>query len=159
MGIVKLLIKFKMEDIEEKTTPAKKFPKSLFVSKISNPLAGKKLSKRIFKLLLKISKREGKNNLIKGIKDLMKALRKNKKGIVFLAADISPIDIITHIPTYCEELSIPYVYVPSKEGLGLACRTQRACACAMIVELKSNDNLLKKYNKICNEINEDNSYI
>ena len=32
-----------------------------------------------------------------------------------MAGDISPIDVITHIPVLCEENQIPYIYVPSKE--------------------------------------------
>ena len=32
-----------------------------------------------------------------------------------LAGDISPIDVITHVPVLCEDNDIPYVYVPAKE--------------------------------------------
>lgn len=35
--------------------------------------------------------------------------------ICILAGDISPIDVLTHIPIVCEDHGIPYVYVPSKE--------------------------------------------
>ena len=35
-----------------------------------------------------------------------------------LAGDISPIDVITHVPVLCEDNDIPYVYVPSKEVRG-----------------------------------------
>ena len=35
--------------------------------------------------------------------------------VVVFAGDISPIDVITHMPILCEENHIPYVYVPSKE--------------------------------------------
>ena len=35
--------------------------------------------------------------------------------ICIIAGDISPIDVITHIPVLCEENAIPYIYVPSKE--------------------------------------------
>ena len=32
-----------------------------------------------------------------------------------IAGDISPIDVITHVPVLCEEADVPYIYVPSKE--------------------------------------------
>lgn len=32
-----------------------------------------------------------------------------------IAGNISPIDVITHLPILCEEAGVPYVYVPSKE--------------------------------------------
>lgn len=35
--------------------------------------------------------------------------------ICIIAGNISPIDVITHVPVLCEEANIPYVYVPSKE--------------------------------------------
>lgn len=35
--------------------------------------------------------------------------------IIILAGDISPIDVITHVPVLCEDHNVPYVYVPSKE--------------------------------------------
>lgn len=35
--------------------------------------------------------------------------------ICILAGDISPIDVLTHIPILCEDHQVPYIYVPSKE--------------------------------------------
>jgi hypothetical protein len=32
-----------------------------------------------------------------------------------IAGNISPIDVITHVPILCEENGVPYIYVPSKE--------------------------------------------
>lgn len=32
-----------------------------------------------------------------------------------IAGNISPIDVITHVPVLCEDADIPYIYVPSKE--------------------------------------------
>lgn len=34
--------------------------------------------------------------------------------LVILAGNVSPIDVITHIPVMCEEADIPYIYVPAK---------------------------------------------
>lgn len=33
---------------------------------------------------------------------------------VVIAGDISPIDVISHIPVACEDNKVPYAYVPSK---------------------------------------------
>jgi H/ACA ribonucleoprotein complex subunit 2 len=49
-----------------------------------------------------------------------------------LAADINPIDIISHLPVLSEEAQIPYVFVPSKEELGHASLTKRPTSCVMI---------------------------
>jgi H/ACA ribonucleoprotein complex subunit 2 len=46
--------------------------------------------------------------------------------VCIIAGNISPIDVITHIPILCEEAGIPYIYVPSKEDLG-ACMSVTVC--------------------------------
>jgi H/ACA ribonucleoprotein complex subunit 2 len=49
-----------------------------------------------------------------------------------LAGDVSPIDVITHLPVTCEELGIPYVYVPSREDLGTAGNTKRPTSVVLV---------------------------
>ena len=34
--------------------------------------------------------------------------------VMILAANIAPMDVISHIPLLCEEKSIPYIFVSSK---------------------------------------------
>lgn len=53
-------------------------------------------------------------------------------SILILAADITPIDIISHLPVMCEDAQIPYVFVPSKEELGHASATKRPTSCVMV---------------------------
>ena len=50
----------------------------------------------------------------RGVKDVVKAIKKGSSGIVILAADVSPVDVISHIPVLCEDARIPYVYVRSR---------------------------------------------
>ena len=56
------------------------------------------------------------------------------KRFVLIAGDISPIDVITHVPVICEEASVPYCYVPSKEDLGAAGATKRPTSVVMVGE-------------------------
>lgn len=51
---------------------------------------------------------------------------------MILAGDITPIDIISHLPVMCEDAQIPYVFVPSKEELGHASATKRPTSCVMV---------------------------
>ena len=86
----------------------------------------------------------------RGVKEVVKGIRKGEKGYAFvyvlsscctqndihrllvLAADITPIDIISHLPILSEEAQIPYVFVTSKEELGNASATKRPTSCVMI---------------------------
>lgn len=51
---------------------------------------------------------------------------------MILAADISPMDVISHIPVLCEDHNIPYVYVPSRAELGAAGSTKRPTSVVML---------------------------
>ncbi|RLN13309.1 H/ACA ribonucleoprotein complex subunit 2-like protein [Panicum miliaceum] len=61
-----------------------------------------------------------------------------------IAGNISPIDVITHVPILCEEANVPYVYVPSKEifyrlelferkDLATAGTTKRPTCCVLVM--------------------------
>eukprot|EP00897_Mesotaenium_endlicherianum_P006075 jgi/Mesen1/5496/ME000276S04627 len=102
----------------------------LSLSPIAKPLAGKKLSKKALKVVKKAAKTK---QLKRGVKEVVKALRKGQKGLCLIAGDISPIDVITHLPILCEEADVPYTYVPSKEDLGTAGATKRPTSCMLIL--------------------------
>lgn len=53
-------------------------------------------------------------------------------SLLVLAADINPIDIISHLPVLAEEAQVPYIFVASKEELGHASSTKRPTSCVMI---------------------------
>ena len=115
-------------DQEEKTLKGD-YQTRLFVSPIADPLASDKLSKKLLKLI----KRGMKDKLVKrGVKETVKAVRKGTTGVVIIAADISPIDVLSHLPILCEDKNIPYMYVKSRAEVGEACKTKRPTSCVMI---------------------------
>lgn len=68
----------------------------------------------------------------RGVKEVVKAIRKGEKGFCVFAGDISPVDVLTHLPIMCEDRQIPYFYVPSKADLGAAACTKRPTSCVLI---------------------------
>merc|ERR1711964_817117 len=101
----------------------------------ANPLAEKKVLKGV--------KKAAKNKTLKrGVKEVVKALRKSPQGagnvvvpgIVILAADISPMDVISHIPVLCEDHNVPYIFVSSRAELGAAGNTKRPTSVVMVSE-------------------------
>ncbi|KAJ3413800.1 snoRNA-binding protein [Chytridiales sp. JEL 0842] len=105
----------------------------LSLSPIAHPLASKKLTKKVLKTVKKATKAKG---VKRGVKEVVKGLKKGSKGVVIIAGDISPLDVLSHLPILCEDHSVPYLYVPSKEDLGLAGCTKRPTSCIMIVDGK-----------------------
>jgi H/ACA ribonucleoprotein complex subunit 2 len=100
-----------------------------FVSAIAKPLANKKSTKKVHKLVKKATQAKC---VKRGVKEVVKALRKGDKGFCVIAGDISPIDVISHLPMMCEDRNIPYFYVPSKHDLGNAACTKRPTSCILV---------------------------
>ncbi|KAK6925187.1 Ribosomal protein L7Ae/L30e/S12e/Gadd45 [Dillenia turbinata] len=112
----------------EKAQKEKK--KMLSLAPIAKPLAGKKLCKRTLKLVRKAAEHKC---LKRGVKEVVKSIRRGNKGLCVIAGNISPIDVITHVPILCEEAEVPYIYVPSKEDLANAGATKRPTCCVLVL--------------------------
>lgn len=100
-----------------------------YVSVIAQPLASRKSTKKLHKLVKKASQAKF---VKRGVKEVVKAIRKGEKGLCVIAGDISPVDVITHLPIMCEDREIPYIYVPSKHDLGAAACTKRPTSCILV---------------------------
>lgn len=81
--------------------------------------------------------------LRRGVKEVVKALRKSAPatpsslsqtplGVVVLAGDISPPDVISHLPVLCEDHAVPYIFVASRAELGAAGATKRPTSVVMV---------------------------
>lgn len=69
-----------------------------YVTPIANPIANDALRSKILKLARHLNREK---KLRRGVKDVVKAIRKGEKGICIIAADVSPVDVISHIPVLC----------------------------------------------------------
>eukprot|EP01125_Pyxidicula_operculata_P018046 TRINITY_DN638_c0_g1_i1.p1 TRINITY_DN638_c0_g1~~TRINITY_DN638_c0_g1_i1.p1 ORF type:complete len:152 (-),score=28.97 TRINITY_DN638_c0_g1_i1:45-446(-) len=119
-----------------------------FLSVIANPLADDGLTKKV----LKLTKKAAKEKMVKrGVKEVVKAIRKGQSGLCILAGDISPVDVISHLPVLCEEKNIMYVFVPSKEKLGSYSRTKRPTSCVLLNVTKGSE-LQEKYDKLLEDV-------
>ena len=130
----------------------------LFVSPIADPMANEKLTKK----LLKLTKKGMKDKIVKrGVKETVKAVRKGAKGVVIIAADISPIDVLSHLPIMCEDKSIPYIYVRSRAEIGEACKTKRPTSCVMICtpDKKKHEEANEAFKECKTKIEEINPYL
>lgn len=118
---------------------------------IATPLADKKLTKHLLKLVKKTIEAK---ELKRGVKQCVKFIRKEdpatkKQRLAILGGDVSPIDVVAHIPVLCEERDIPYIYIPSRQALGQAAGTKRPTSIVLVTMKESSDN--KKYFKKCKE--------
>jgi len=103
-----------------------------FVSVIAKPMASKKLTKKVYKVIKKGSKHKG--FVRNGLKDVQARIRKGETGLVIFAGDVTPIEVMCHMPAVCEEKGLPYVYTPSRQDLGTAMGVKRGCLMMMVRE-------------------------
>jgi H/ACA ribonucleoprotein complex subunit 2 len=101
-----------------------------YVSIIANPMASKKLAKKVFKLVKKASKQ--KTYLRSGLRDVQMRIRKGETGLCVFAGDVTPVEVMCHLPAVCEEKDIPYVYVPMRQDLASAMGVKRPCLMVLV---------------------------
>lgn len=65
-----------------------------------------------------IAKTTGK--VRKGVNETTKAIERGIAKLVVMAEDVTPEEVLMHLPILCEEKQVPYAYVPLKMELGKA---------------------------------------
>jgi large subunit ribosomal protein L7Ae len=65
-----------------------------------------------------IAKTTGK--VRKGVNETTKAIERGIAKLVVMAEDVTPEEVLMHLPILCEEKQVPYAYVPLKIELGKA---------------------------------------
>ena len=79
------------------------------------------VSKEIQDLAYELIEKARDNGKIgKGANEATKHVERGQAKLVVMAEDVTPEEILAHMPILCEEKNIPYTYVPSKEELGSA---------------------------------------
>lgn len=103
-----------------------------FVNAIAKPMATKKFTKKLYKLIKKASKHKG--YVLNGLKEVQTKIRKDHTGLIILAGDVHPIDIFSHIPGICEEKGLPYIFTPSRRDMATAMGMKRPLIILMVKE-------------------------
>ena len=72
--------------------------------------------------------------LRKGTNEVTKLVERGEAQLVVMAEDVTPEEILAHMPLLCEEKAVPYAYVPSKQELGVAAGLGKATASCAILD-------------------------
>lgn len=114
-------------------------------------MAGDKLEDKIYSMSKKLIDYKC---IKRGVKEVGKAIRKNAKGLVVFAADVSPVDVLSHIPVQCEKKELPYIFVRSRLQLGLNSDTKRPTSVIMMTFPQDETKIGKKLKKIYKKVKE-----
>ncbi|KAL9086420.1 MAG: hypothetical protein Q9159_004197 [Coniocarpon cinnabarinum] len=123
------------------TKPVKQRPVGKLV-KFADPLADEKGAKRLLK---GVERSAQAKTLKRGVKEVNKAIKyastkfaSPPEAICIIAGDISPMDVVSHLPVFCEQHFIPYVFVPSRDRLGQAGLTTRPTSVVLVLRETKN---------------------
>ena len=120
-----------------------------FKNEIAVPVAGERLERKLLRMTKRCLVYKG---VRRGVKEVCKSIRRDMTGIVLLAADVTPIDVYSHIPLLCETHKIPYIYVSNRTELGLAAGTKRPTSVILVkdppADFDNNDAFYKIKNRL-----------
>ncbi len=85
-----------------------------------------------FYTIVEKARKSGK--IEKGVNEVTKAIERGTAKAVVYAADVSPKEIIQHIPILCKEKNILCKEVDSREKLGVAAGLPVKCSAVAIIQ-------------------------
>jgi large subunit ribosomal protein L7Ae len=101
-----------------------------------------KLKEQIKNALTRIT--ETKDSKIrKGMNEVTKSIERVQAKLVVMAEDVTPPEILYHVPLLCEEKKVPYAYLSTKKNLGKAVNINVGSSSVAIESVGSgNENIL-----------------
>lgn len=82
-----------------------------------------------------VEKARSTGRVAKGANEVTKQVERGVAKFVVMAEDVTPEEILAHVPLLCEEKGIPYGYVPSKAELGNAAGLPVGTAAVAILDV------------------------
>ena len=95
-----------------------------------------------------VEKARDNGKISKGANEATKQVERGQAKLVVMAEDVTPEEVLAHMPILCEEKNIPYAYVPSKEELGSSAGLHVSTASVAILDIGKEkggiENIVKK---------------
>ena len=67
-----------------------------------------------------VEKARDTGKIVTGTNEVTKTIERNEADLVVIAGNVSPEEIVMHLPALAEDKDVPYTFVPDKEELGIA---------------------------------------
>jgi len=99
---------------------------------------------------LQIASRTGSVRI--GTNETTKSVERGQAKLVVIAMDVDPPEVVAHLPLLCDERKIPYVFVPSREKLGVSSGIEVSSAAAAIANVGEGVSLIKEISSRLEEL-------
>jgi large subunit ribosomal protein L7Ae len=70
----------------------------------------------------------------KGTNETTKAVERGNAELVFIAEDVSPEEVVMHLPEIADEKEVPFIFVSEQDDIGHAAGLEVGSAAAAIVD-------------------------
>src|SRR5574341_1047741 len=91
---------------------------------------------------VRVAKQSGK--VRKGTNETTKAIERGISKLVVIAEDVQPPEVVAHLPILCEERNAPYIFVPSKQQLGVSLGIDVGSAAATIIDAGEGQHIVEQ---------------
>ncbi len=106
------------------------------------------LSEELRKETQDLLEKSKKGKIKAGINEVTKAIERGTAKFVIIAEDVTPIELVMHLPLLCEEKNIAYSYVATKKELGEKTEKGKETSSIAIMESPVEKKLVDLGNKI-----------
>lgn len=83
----------------------------------------------------------------KGTNEVTKVIERGEAKLVVMAEDVTPPEILAHLPLLCEEKDVSYAYVPAKQELGAAAGLDTHTASVAITDAGKGEQMVEDLQK------------
>lgn len=91
---------------------------------------------------VRVAKQSGK--VRKGTNETTKAIERGISKLVIIAEDVEPPEVVAHLPILCEERHTPFIFVPSKQQLGMSLGIDVGSAAATIIDAGEGQHIVEQ---------------
>jgi large subunit ribosomal protein L7Ae len=99
-----------------------------------------------------IEKARDTGKVVIGTNEVTKSIERNDADLVVIAGDVSPEEIVMHIPSLADERDISYTFVPEKEELGLAAGINVQSAAIAVTDSGNADDQIEEISEKAEEL-------
>ncbi len=96
------------------------------------------------KALQAVEQARSTGKIKKGTNEVTKAVERGTAKLVVIAKDVSPPEILMHLPLLAKEKNIPLIQVDKKEELGAAAGLSLATSAVAVIQEGEAKNLVKE---------------
>ena len=90
--------------------------------------------------------------LRRGVNEATKAIERGTAKLIVIAEDVSPPEIVAHLPILSDEKNAPYIFVPSKKELGVASGIDVPTTAVAIIEAGNGKEIVEQIAKQVKEL-------